>query len=100
MTAEQSLKIYEILQLHFNNAEHAKEVVKAIEEVSETKAEEKTEKIAALVNKDIENLRQDMYRTFATKEDLANTRADIIKWMFIFWVGQVAATIAIFKLLH
>jgi len=27
----------------------------------------------------------------ATKEDLANTKAEMIKWMFIFWVGQLAA---------
>ena len=27
----------------------------------------------------------------ATKEDLANTKADMIKWMFIFWVGQLTA---------
>jgi hypothetical protein len=25
----------------------------------------------------------------ATKEDLANVKADIIKWMFIFWIGSV-----------
>lgn len=29
---------------------------------------------------------------FATKEDLASTKADIIKWMFIFWIGQIVAT--------
>lgn len=28
----------------------------------------------------------------ATKENLADTKAEIIKWMFIFWVGQVIAT--------
>jgi len=35
----------------------------------------------------------------ATKQDIAevreyvaNTKADIIKWMFIFWIGQVIAT--------
>ena len=27
----------------------------------------------------------------ATKEDVANCRADVIKWMFIFWVGQLVA---------
>ncbi|MCL2597950.1 MAG: hypothetical protein FWD66_09955 [Paludibacter sp.] len=27
----------------------------------------------------------------ATKEDLANTKAEMIKWMFIFGVGQLAA---------
>jgi hypothetical protein len=31
-----------------------------------------------------------------TKED----KTDIIKWMFIFWVGQLAAMIAIVKLIH
>lgn len=28
----------------------------------------------------------------ASKEDLANTKFDIIKWMFLFWIGQVAVT--------
>jgi hypothetical protein len=28
----------------------------------------------------------------ATKEDVANVKAEIIKWMFIFWIGQIAAT--------
>lgn len=35
----------------------------------------------------------------ATKEDLANHKAEIIKWMFIFWVGQLAAMVAIAKLI-
>lgn len=28
----------------------------------------------------------------ATKQDLAETKAEVIKWMFIFWIGQVVAT--------
>jgi hypothetical protein len=40
----------------------------------------------------------------ATKEDLArevgNTKSEIIKWMFILGVGQLAAMIAIVKLFH
>jgi hypothetical protein len=28
----------------------------------------------------------------ATKHDLSEVKADIIKWMFIFWIGQLAAT--------
>jgi hypothetical protein len=31
----------------------------------------------------------------ATKEDLANVKSDIIKWMFIFWIGQKAVTLGI-----
>ena len=37
--------------------------------------------------------------TIATKQDLAETKAEIIKWMFIFWIGQIATVIAIMKLL-
>lgn len=29
------------------------------------------------------------------KTEIANTRADLIKWMFIFWVGQVSTITAI-----
>ena len=35
----------------------------------------------------------------ATKVDIAETKAEIIKWMFIFWIGQIATVIAIMKLL-
>lgn len=31
----------------------------------------------------------------ATKEDLANVKSEIIKWMFIFWIGQIAVTLAL-----
>ena len=31
-------------------------------------------------------------KILATKEDFANMKAEVIKWMFIFWVGQVVAT--------
>lgn len=38
-------------------------------------------------------------KTLATKEDIAltktliaDTKAELIKWMFIFWIGQIAAT--------
>ena len=34
----------------------------------------------------------------ATKEDLARERADMIKWMFLFWVGQMLASISIIVL--
>jgi 5S rRNA maturation endonuclease (ribonuclease M5) len=30
--------------------------------------------------------------SLATKEDIANAKAETIKWMFIFWIGQIAAT--------
>ncbi|HEY5326586.1 MAG TPA: hypothetical protein VIJ27_06265 [Mucilaginibacter sp.] len=55
---------------------------------------------------DIVNLRKDMVNDNANlKNDIANVRYDLsirignsVKWMFIFWMGQVGATIAILLL--
>lgn len=59
MTAPQSLKIYEILRKHFNNAEGAKIVVQEIEQIVEAKIESKKE-------------------ILSTKEDLLVTKQDLI----------------------
>jgi hypothetical protein len=64
-----TLKIYEILSSNLPEAQ-AKTVAKAINEAIETDA---------LHKKDI----------LATKEDLANLKSEIIKWMFLFWLGQI-----------
>jgi hypothetical protein len=34
----------------------------------------------------------DNAKMLATKEDVANNKAEIIKWMFIFWGGQLVVT--------
>lgn len=31
----------------------------------------------------------------ATKKDIADSKADLIKWMFVFWMGQILALLAI-----
>ena len=31
----------------------------------------------------------------ASRSDLQEVKADIIKWMFIFWVGQISVNIAL-----
>jgi hypothetical protein len=66
------LKAYEILKLKLGEQEAA-----TLIEYFETKAEQKY---------------QDKKDFIATKQDLAETKSDIIKWMFIFWIGQIAAT--------
>tara|TARA_Y100001980_G_C14556866_1_gene351748 strand:+ start:13634 stop:13924 length:291 start_codon:yes stop_codon:yes gene_type:complete len=42
--------------------------------------------IESKISKDLDRSKD----TLATKSDLANLKADIIKWMFIFWAGTVA----------
>jgi hypothetical protein len=46
---------------------------------------------AEIVNtkEEIANLRYDI------RKEIGEHKADTIKWMFIFWIGQVAATLAI-----
>jgi len=34
----------------------------------------------------------------ASKSDLQSVKADMIKWMFIFWVGQISVNIALMVL--
>ena len=50
-----------------------------------------TEYVESKVEKSIDKEKD----ILATKVDLAEVKADIIKWMFIFWIGQIAVTLAI-----
>lgn len=59
--------------------------------LGENEAKALTEYVESKVEKSI-NKEKDI---LATKIDLADVKADIIKWMFIFWIGQIAVTLAI-----
>lgn len=79
------IELYEILKEKIGEKE-ARTLVEYIEAKVEKKFEEK---------KDI----------LATKQDIANLeikiekiKSDIIKWMFIFWAGQIGALIAILEI--
>ena len=39
------------------------------------------------------------FARYATKVDLANAKSELIRWMFVFWVGQVAVTVGLLKLI-
>jgi hypothetical protein len=41
----------------------------------------------------------DLTKRLMTKQDGADIKAEIIKWMFLFWIGQIAVLIAAAKLL-
>ena len=64
------------------------------EKLGEQEAQTLVEYVETRVVKEFDSKKDSL----ATKEDLANVRSDVIKWMFIFWVGQLAAMIAIAKL--
>lgn len=45
--------------------------------------------IAKAIDEAIVESVQQQATVLATKEDIASLKAELIKWMFIFWVGQI-----------
>lgn len=70
-----TLKVFETLRSVFDEKQAAR-IAEAVETVLETSH-------AALLEE------------VATKKDLAGTKAEIIKWMFIFWIGQFASVVGV-----
>jgi hypothetical protein len=69
------IRLYEMLKAKIGERE-----AEAFVEILETKVNSKFEEGKELL---------------ATKKDLSDLKAEIIKWMFIFWVGQIGVIIAI-----
>jgi hypothetical protein len=106
MTTTQSIQIYDILSIHLKNKEDAKLVVQSIEKVIDEKVETKTVVFEKIVTKDIDNLRQEMYKVFATKDDIAQLRIearehkiDLVKWMIALVFSAMGITITVMALL-
>lgn len=77
------------------------EILKA--KLGEKEAKILVEYIEAKVEKGLDE-KKDL---LATKQDIAHleikiekTRADLIKWMFLFWVGQLASLVAILQIFY
>ncbi len=67
-------------------------------------SENEAETIVANLELKIQGKFDERKNDFATKEDLANLKVEMerafkdqLKWMFIFWIGQLASFIAIAK---
>ncbi len=74
-----SIELYDILKIKLGEKE-AKTLVDIIEQ--------KADKQEIVFKEDMASLKEYMEKVFATKVDLERMRADLIKWMFIFLVGQ------------
>lgn len=81
MTADQSLKLFEIVNRHFKNEEDARAFVSEIDKLVTERSKEEA-------------------RYSATKEDLSAAKIDLIKWMFGFWVTLVLLILANWFLKH
>ena len=79
MTASQSLRLYELTLEFIKDKEKAKEYITKIEETVEEKIKEK------------QNI-------LATKQDLAETKVDIIKWLVGTGIAIVGLVVGLVKL--
>jgi hypothetical protein len=57
--------------------------------------ESEAKALTVYVENKVEHSFEKQKDVLATKVDLAESKSDIIKWMFIFWIGQIAVTLGI-----
>lgn len=57
--------------------------------------EKQAARIAEAVETALETSHAALLEEVATKKDIAETKAEIIKWMFIFWIGQFASVVGV-----
>jgi len=83
----------------------AKETAQLYKLLTEKLGSDTTEAMFKYIDNKTERSVEATIKTLATKDDIANVRreigevkADMIKWMFIFWIGQVAAMLGILLL--
>jgi hypothetical protein len=89
--------------------EHTAELIRKDFQSMKLSVDKDIQSMKLSVDKDIQSLREhmDMRFTvldnkFATKEEakqlevkIESTKAEIIRWMFVFWIGQIAVTVGI-----
>ncbi|MDB5130857.1 MAG: hypothetical protein JWR02_606 [Mucilaginibacter sp.] len=79
----------------------AKETARLYKLLSDKLGNDTTEAMFKYIDNKTERAVEATIKTLATKEDISTVRkeiADSVKWMFIFWIGQVGATMAIILL--
>jgi len=84
----------------------AKETARLYKLLTEKLGGDTTEAMFKYIDNKTERSVEATIKTLATKEDLAKVKYDLgkeignsMKWMFIFWVGQMGATLAVVLLL-
>jgi hypothetical protein len=82
MEAISSIEMFNILKVKLGEKE-----TKALTEYVESQVEKSIEK-----EKNVLATKQDIYKL---EVKMSEMKSEIIKWMFIFWIGQIAVTLAI-----
>jgi hypothetical protein len=72
------------------------DVIGVVGDRFERRLAEETSKLRVEMAQGFAGVREDMARGFAElRGDLAHQRVDILKWVFVFWVGQFFATASV-----
>jgi hypothetical protein len=96
-----NIKLYDIFRKDLRLREdRAHELVQTIGDVVKDHTTRNHDHTAEIVNKDIQALKEHMDIKFSTKEEvfrlevkMEGNKSELIRWMFLFWIGQIAATL-------
>jgi hypothetical protein len=88
MSTTATIRLYDMLKPKLGETE-ARMFIQHFEESFEEGFAAKSQQLTT--KQDIADLRWEL------RVEIAQSRAEIIKWMFIFWIGQIATVIAIMK---
>ena len=92
-------KILSILEAASIEPPKARAIAESLEVAFREQEDDLTKRL--MTNEDGAKIRAEIKTSIAElRTEMANFKAEIIKWMFLFWIGQMAATAAIVKLLQ
>lgn len=84
----------------------AKETARLYQLLSEKLGNDTTEAMFKYIDNKTERSVEASIKSLATKDDLAKVKYDLskeignsVKWMFVFWIGQFSATVAVIMLI-
>ena len=88
------IKLFELLKARIGEKE-----AEAFIEIMETTVDRRFEEAKGVLatKQDMLLLKEDFHML---RTEMNLFKAEIIKWMFVFWVGQMGAMVLIIKLLH
>ena len=94
-----TVKILSILEAASIEPPKARAIAESLEVAFREQEDDLTKRL--MTNEDGAKIRAEIKTSIAElRTEIANFKAEIIKWMFLFWIGQMAATAAIVKLLQ
>ncbi len=85
------IELFEVLA-----KELGREKAKSLVEYIEHKVDKKFEDKAQIFKDDIRSLKEYIDKSFATKEDIANAKVEILRWTFGFFIAMILAIIGLY----